>query len=109
MQSASTHKIGLWTAIIIGMNSIIGSGIFSLTSLLGSKVGPAGIITFAFAFAAVWFIAQSFARVAFLFPQEGSFYTYTKQWAGHSMGMLAASAYILGLLIAMGLLNTIAS
>lgn len=109
MTSSSREKIGLWTAIIIGINTMIGAGIFGTTSLLGSKIGPAGIIAYLFAFTSVWFISQSFARVAYLFPQEGSFYTYAKQWGGHKLGLAAAGAYIFGLLTAMGLLNTIAS
>ena len=109
MASSAHEKIGLWTAVIIGMNSVIGAGIFSTTSLLGSKIGPAGILTYIFAFLSVWFIAQSFARVAYLYPQEGSFYTYAKQWAGHSFGLFTAGIYIAGVLTAMGLLNTILS
>ena len=107
MAQGSTEKIGIKTAIIIGMNAMIGAGIFGITSLLGSKVGPAGILTYLFAITAVWFIAQSFARVAYLYPQEGSFYHYTKQWGGHTLGVIAAGAYLIGLLIAMGLLCTI--
>lgn len=105
MTSATREKIGLSTAIIIGVNSIVGAGIFTTTSLLGSKIGPAGILTYLFSFMTIWFIAQSFARVAYLYPQEGSFYNYTKQWAGHTVGLLAGGAYLIGVLIAMGLLS----
>lgn len=97
-------KISVSTAIIIGMNAMIGAGIFSITSSLASQVGPAGILTYLFAFVAVWFMAKSMARTAFLFPQEGSFYNYAKQVGGHKFGLLAAGSYLIGLLIAMGLL-----
>lgn len=107
MAQGNTEKIGIKTAIIIGMNAMIGAGIFSITSFLGSQVGPAGILTYLFAISAVWFIAQSFARVAYLYPQEGSFYHYSKQWGGHTLGVISAGAYLIGLLIAMGLLCTI--
>lgn len=104
MPSDSTHKISVATAIIIGMNAMIGAGIFSLTCALSSQVGPAGILTYLFSFAAIWFMAKSLARVAYLYPQEGSFYNYTKQWGGHKLGLVAAGAYFVGPLIAMGLL-----
>lgn len=107
MSTSSHEKIGLGTAVVIGMNAMIGAGIFSVTTLLGSKIGPAGIITYLIALLSVWFIAQAFARVAFLFPTEGSFYTYAYQWGGHTAGLLSAGAYLLGLLIAMGLLCNI--
>ncbi len=109
MSQAIGEKINLKTAVIIGINTIVGAGIFSTTSLLGSKIGPAGIITFLLACIAVWFIAQSFARVAYLYPQEGSVYNYTKQWAGHKFAIFTAFSYITGVLLAMGLLVKIAS
>lgn len=104
MSSAGTKKISVATAIIIGMNAMIGAGIFSLTCALSSQVGPAGMITYLFAFAAIWFMAKSLARVTAIYPQEGSFYAYTKQWAGHKLGCVAAAAYFVGPLLAMGLL-----
>ena len=104
MSTQNNQKIGVSTATIVGMNAMIGAGIFSITSLLASQVGPAGILTYLFAFTAVWFIAQSIARVAQLWPQEGSFYNYASQWGGHKLGLASAGAYLVGLLIAMGLL-----
>jgi amino acid transporter len=108
MSTHKSQKIGLTTAIIVGMNAMIGAGIFSMTSSLASGVGPASMLSYLFAFFAVWFIAQSVARAAYLWPQEGSFYTYARQWGGHTMGLLAAGAYIFGFLIAMALLCKIA-
>jgi amino acid transporter len=108
MSTQKSQKIGLTTAIIVGMNAMIGAGIFSMTSSLASGVGPASMLSYLFAFFAVWFIAQSVARAAYLWPQEGSFYTYARQWGGHTLGLMAAGAYIFGFLIAMALLCKIA-
>lgn len=108
MAVEKSQKIGVATATIVGMNAMIGAGIFSMTSSLASGVGPASMLSYLFAFFAVWFIAQSVARAAYLWPQEGSFYTYAKQWGGHTMGLLAAGGYIFGFLIAMALLCKIA-
>jgi amino acid efflux transporter len=102
---SNSAKIGVATATIIGMNAMIGSGIFSTPAVLAANVGPAGILAFIFVIISVWFIAQSLARVASLYPEEGSFYTYAKQWSGHTGGMIAITAYFIGLLIAMGLLT----
>jgi amino acid transporter len=104
-ESTNASKIGVATATIIGMNAMIGSGIFSVPAALAANVGPAGILAFLFVIISVWFIAQSLARVAELYPEEGAFYTYAKQWSGHLGGMFAISAYFIGLLIAMGLLT----
>lgn len=108
MAQEHVSKIGVTTATIIGMNAMIGAGIFTAPAAIGAYVGPAGIVAYLFVIVAVWFIAQSLARIAARFPQEGSFYTYAKQWGGHVVGLIAAYSYFIGLLIAMGLLSQIA-
>ncbi len=108
MAQEHVSKIGVTTATIIGMNAMIGAGIFTAPAAIGAYVGPAGIIAYLFVIVAVWFIAQSLARVAARFPQEGSFYTYAKQWGGHIVGLIAGYSYFIGLLIAMGLLAQVA-
>ena len=102
--NSATNKISVTTATIIGMNAMIGAGIFTAPSVMAAHVGPAGIIAFILVVASIWFMAVSIARLAYLFPEEGSFYTYAKQWSGHIGGMIAVSAYFIGLLIALGLL-----
>ncbi len=108
MDNENNQKIGLATATIVGMNAMIGAGIFSVPAALGSFVGPAGIITYLFVIIAVWFMGSSMARLAQLYPEEGSFYTYASQWGGHYVGLLSAGAYLIGLIIAMGLLTQMA-
>ncbi len=104
MAPPSQQKIGVATATIVGMNAMIGAGIFAVPTALALYVGPAGIISYLFVITAVWFMARSLARLAELYPEEGSFYTYAKQWGGHWLGLAASFAYFAGLLIAMGLL-----
>lgn len=105
----TSGKISLTTAIIICMNAMIGAGIFTTPAKLATSVGPAGILSYAFVIVAVVTMALSIARVAQIYPQEGSFYTYAKQWGGHFMGVLAAGAYVIGVIIALGLITQIAT
>ncbi len=105
MTTGSSQKIGVWTATIIGMNAMIGAGILTAPSSLAGNIGPACIATYGFVALAIWCMAQSIARVAQLFPQEGSFYIYAKQWGGHVVGLLTVACYMLGLIVAMGLLT----
>ncbi|HEV2917280.1 MAG TPA: amino acid permease [Candidatus Babeliales bacterium] len=105
MSTQSSPKIGLTTATIVGMNAMIGAGIFAAPALLASSVGPVGIVLYIGVVLSVWCMALSLARLAALFPQEGSFYTYAKQWGGHWIGLLASGLYLVGLVIAMGLLS----
>ncbi len=104
MATDQKQTIGVSTATIVGMNAMIGAGIFTLPTALGAYIGPAGILTTLLVTVAVWFMALSIARLASLFPQAGSFYTYTSQWGGHIMGLISSGSYLLGLLIGMGLL-----
>lgn len=101
-------KIGVVTATIVGMNAMIGSGIFTAPAAMAVNVGPAGILAYVLVVISVWFIAQSLARLAYLYPEEGAFYTYAKPWSGHLGGLLASGSYLVGLLIAMGLLSQMA-
>ncbi len=105
MASNNSGKIGLATATITGMNAMIGAGIFTAPAILARNVGPAGILSYLFVICSVWFMAQSIARVAHLFPREGSFYAYAKPWGGHIVGVMSAAFYIIGLTIAVSLLT----
>ena len=102
-------KIGLATATAVCLNAMIGSGIFTAPAAIASQVGPAGILAYLFVGIAVWCLALSFARLAQLLPHEGSFYIYTRAWAGHYAGLLAAALYLFGLTVAMGMLGHVCS
>lgn len=108
MNNTSPARISVTTATIIGMNAMIGSGIFVAPAAMACYVGPAGILTYALVVVSVWFTALSLARLAYLFPEDGAFYVYVKQWGGHTMGMVAGFSYFAGLVIAMGLLSQVA-
>lgn len=108
MSTLQANKIGLTTATLIGINSMIGAGIFSAPAILASNVGPAGLLTYLIVILGVWCMAFSLANLAELFPEEGAFYTYAKQWGGHIAGLLASLAYLAGILTAMGLLTKFA-
>jgi APA family basic amino acid/polyamine antiporter len=108
MSTSEKTKISVITATIVGMNAMIGSGIFTAPAAIASYVGPAGIIAYIFVVLSVWCMALSLARLAELFPQDGSFYTYTREWGGHTMGLLASGLYLFGLVVAMGLLCQVA-
>lgn len=104
MPTWNSDKIDLHTAVIVGINAMVGAGIFTIPTVLAQDVGPAGIISFSCVAIGFLFIALSLGRVAQLFPQEGSFYTYSRPWAGHIGGLIASFSYLLGIIVAMGLI-----
>lgn len=101
-------KIGLIGATIICINAMVGVGIFTTPAKLGLTTGPAGILTYIISLITVTFMALSLALLSKTYGQ-GSFYNYTKQWAGKFAGVITALSYISGIVIAMGLLTKIAS
>lgn len=109
MSNDHKNKIKLSTAIAVCLNAMIGSGIFTAPAAIASYAGPAGILAFIFVGIAVWCLALSFARLAFLYPESGSFYTYTKAWAGHTWGIVASISYIIGLIGCMSMLSHVCS
>jgi len=106
---ARSHKIGVSTATIVGMNAMIGAGIFSAPETLAGTNGIVALCTYIFVIATVWALALSISRVAYLYPEAGSFYTYAYQWGGQYAGIAAVSLYLIGLFVAMGLLTNLAS
>jgi amino acid transporter len=104
---SASKKIGMSSAVIIGLNAIIGAGVFVVPAALQTIAGPAGLITYAFVIIAILFMALSFAEVATQYPESGAFYTYAKQWGGHTIGALSTACYLFGLVVAMGLLSKI--
>lgn len=105
MPTCNSEKIGLYTATIVGLNAMVGTGIFTIPTALAHDVGPAGIISFMIMAIGCWFIGLSLGRLTELYPQEGSFYTFTRPWAGHMGGLIASLSYLLGIIVAMGLLT----
>lgn len=95
-------------AVMIGLKAIVGVGLFTAPSALQITTGPAGIITYGIVSIAALFMALAMARVAQLYPEKGAFYSYAKAWGGHTMGLLAIMSYMIGLIVALGLLAIIA-
>lgn len=108
MPHTQTNSMGLTMATILGLNAIIGAGIFGVPAALQHTAGPVGILTYGIVIAAVLAIAFGFAALTATKPTNCMFYTYTAAWAGHRGGIIATVSYVLGLAVALGLLATIA-
>ncbi len=98
------NKIGLKTAVIIGVNAMIGAGVLTIPTLLSSIVGPAGILTTVFSIIIVLAIGLSFGRLAQLYSADGWSYNYPAKWAGHKTGIVSAFFYLFGIIVGMGFL-----
>lgn len=109
MENTKAKSHSLFFAIILGLNTVIGAGIFTMPIGLMKLAGPSGIISIALATIAVLFIGLSFGRIASQFENGGGYYDYANAWGGYSIGLLSAGLYAVGLLIASSLLVNYAS
>ncbi|WED23668.1 APC family permease [Vibrio sp. JC009] len=85
-------KFGLWSIVLLGFNSIIGSGIFLLPASLYKFAGDWSVAMVFITGAIVATIALCFAEAASYFSKNGAAYVYTKEafgkFAGFEVGFL---------------------
>lgn len=85
--------------ILLGVGSVIGSGILVLTGEASSKAGPSVVFSFLIAGLACGLTALCYAELSSAIPSSGSVYTYSYMTLGeivaHSMGWLLGGSYII--------------
>lgn len=86
MKEAESKKLGLMTTILLGINGIIGSGIFLLPGKVSALVGQGSLLVYAFVTGLVLAIAWCFAQCAALFHRNGGAYIYAKEAFGEFIG-----------------------
>ncbi len=79
-------KFGFWSIVLLGINAIIGSGIFLLPNKAFSLIGPASIGVIFFDMALVISLALCFAEAGGLFKKNGGPYVYAKEAFGDFVG-----------------------
>lgn len=80
------NKFSLLSIVILGVNAIIGSGIFLLPNQAMKIIGPASIGVFVFDMLLVVSIAFCYAEDASLFKEDGGPYLYAKEAFGDFVG-----------------------
>ncbi|MFD8741697.1 APC family permease [Streptomyces sp. NPDC059616] len=90
------RRLGVSDAVVIGLGSMIGAGIFAA---LGPAAGAAGsglLPALALAAVVAYCNATSSARLAALYPQSGGTYVYGRERLGAFWGYLAGWAFVVG-------------
>ncbi|MFI9243894.1 APC family permease [Streptomyces sp. NPDC053086] len=90
------RRLGVFDAVVIGLGSMIGAGIFAALSPAAHAAGsglPAGL---AVAAGAAYCNATSSARFAARYPQSGGTYVYGRERLGEFWGYLAGWAFVVG-------------
>lgn len=80
------NKLGFWSIVLLGINGIIGSGIFLLPNKAMALIGPASLLVMVFDMFLVLAITFCFAEASGLFKDNGGAYIYAKKAFGNFFG-----------------------
>ncbi|OAH11556.1 APC family permease [Streptomyces jeddahensis] len=90
------RTLGVFDAVVIGLGSMVGAGIFAA---LGPAAGAAGsglMLGLGLAAVVAYCNAMSSARLAALYPASGGTYVYGRERLGEFWGYLAGWAFVVG-------------
>lgn len=80
------RSLSLVDVVALGINGVIGQGIFLLPGIAAAKLGPASMIAIAIAGVLSFLIALCFAEVGSRFNTTGGAYVYAKEAFGDFVG-----------------------
>jgi basic amino acid/polyamine antiporter, APA family len=87
------RRLSLFDTFCLGVNAIIGSGIFIFPGVLAKEVGPASILAFGVCGLLLVFVALCYAELGSMFRQNGGSYVYATEafgpWIGFGVGWIS--------------------
>lgn len=87
-KGGASRGLSLIDLTAVGLNAVIGSGIFLLPGLLAAQSGPACLLAYLGAGLICFLVALCFAEVGGLFTHSGGSYVYARAAFGDSIGFL---------------------
>ena len=97
MTEPSLHRrLGMSDAVIIGLGSMLGAGIFVALTPAAAAAGSALLIGLVIAAVVAYCNAMSSARLAAMYPVSGGTYVYGRERLGDFWGYLAGWAFVVG-------------
>lgn len=90
------RTLGIPGAVLIGLASMIGTGVFAAWSPAYSLAGSALLISLFIAASIATLNAISNARMAGVFPQSGGGYVYGKKCLGPPAALIAGFSFVIG-------------
>ncbi|ROQ15657.1 amino acid/polyamine/organocation transporter (APC superfamily) [Rathayibacter sp. PhB93] len=90
------RRLGFRDAVVIGLGSMIGAGLFSAFGPAAAAAGPWLLVGLALAAIVAWANASSTAQLAAQYPRSGGAYLYGRERLGEWPGFLAGWSFVVG-------------
>jgi APA family basic amino acid/polyamine antiporter len=90
------RRLGVGDAVLIGLGSMIGAGVFVVFGPAAAAAGSGLLLGLAVAAVVAYCNATSSARLAALYPQSGGTYVYGRERLGEFWGYLAGWSFLVG-------------
>ncbi|MEU6954597.1 APC family permease [Streptomyces sp. NPDC045714] len=90
------RRLGVFDAVVIGLGSMIGAGIFVALGPAAEAAGSGLLLALAVAAVVAYCNATSSARLAARYPRSGGAYVYGRERLGAFWGYLAGWAFVVG-------------
>ncbi|WP_028476945.1 APC family permease [Nocardia sp. CNY236] len=90
------RRLGLLDAVVIGLGSMLGAGIFAALAPAARAAGSGLLIGLAVAAVVAYCNATSSARLAARYPTSGGAYVYGRERLGEFWGYLAGWSFVVG-------------
>lgn len=94
--SRLARRLGLGDAVVIGLGSMIGAGVFAALGPAARAAGGGLLVGLALAAVVAYCNALSSARLAAVYPQSGGTYVYGRERLGPFWGYLAGWGFVVG-------------
>ena len=92
LEKLKRHKIGLFSAIMLALNSLIGSGWLFGSGSAAQIAGPAAILSWILGAVIIISIALTYVELGSMFPESGGMSRYAQYSHGPLLGFVAAWA-----------------
>jgi len=90
------RRLGLTDAVVIGLGSMIGAGVFAVIGPAARAAGSGLLLGLAVAGLIAWCNATSSAELAAVHPESGGAYVYGRERLGPFWGYLAGWSFVAG-------------
>ncbi len=94
--SRLARRLGLTDAVILGLGSMIGAGIFAAIGPAAQAAGTGLLVAILIAGIIAFLNATTMAQLAAIYPESGGTYVYGRKRLGNFWGFLAGWGFVIG-------------